>query len=283
MGGSSGFPVAPGAEAKILVAKDTYLYKKSTFDKGYRGRFDGRVDRRRGIIQLIVRCSWSAPVPEWRDGSGTLSANGTKALLEYQAQFKTVVQQGWTNWWEVEPSYPIDHNFRYRAEVVIENVSVEDDPHLKITVRSADTSVRSFASVDPPGSDPDTNRIMNLKLGSASVVSDTAYASADFPVAPAAREAQFSRCTAVHEFGHHIGLHHPVPKWDQASGVDQLKAYGEDAETASGVMGWGSQVKKGDYEPFLQIARLYYAEAAPNEKRNTWSLVSPGQASKKKP
>jgi hypothetical protein len=279
---SSTVLAAPGTEAKVVIVKDAYDYKKGVFDKGYRGRFDGRVDRRRGIIQLIVRCSWSALVDEWKDGSG-LSSAGEKALREYQTQFKTVIEQGWSAWWEIEPSYPVDQNFRYRAEVVIENVGPGDDPHLKIRLRSGYTDVVSSATVDPKGSDADSNRIMNLKLESATMVRDTGYHTVDFPVPPATMEVQYSRCTAVHEFGHHIGLHHPAPKWDAEIGSDQLKAYGETAEQASGVMGWGAQVKKGDYEPFLQIARRYSAEAAPKETRNQWTLVSPVQASKKKP
>src|SRR6187402_1251605 len=88
--------VAPGTETKVFVAKDWYDYKKNVFDKGYRGRFDGRIDRRRGIIQLVVRCSWTSLVSEWEEPSGGLSLNGARALREYQEQFKTVVQQGWT-------------------------------------------------------------------------------------------------------------------------------------------------------------------------------------------
>lgn len=274
MGGSSKVNAAPGNESKVLAARNAYLYKRSAFDKGFRGRFDGIVDRQRGAIQLVVRCIWVPMVGEWNDGSGSLSANGQQALREYQARFKAVVESGWGGQWQLQPPVPIDHNYRYRAEVRIETVDGNGDPHMKIYLRSADANMRSNATVEPSGSDPDTNRIMNLKIGSASVNGDVEYHTIDFPFPPTKPEVKFSRCTAVHEFGHHIGLHHPLPQYDSEEGNEQLRAYGDTNEEASGVMGWGSIVKKENYAPFQQIAKAYYAEVARGQTWQDWACVT---------
>jgi hypothetical protein len=277
MGDGPAISAAPGHDTGVLVVQDWYDYDAKGFDAGFRNRFAGRVYRRGGEIQLVVRCVWAVLVDDWLDRSGAFRMENAKDLARYQQLFKAVVEQGWSGAWALEPSYPFDKNYRFRTRVIIEAVDAGQDHHLKIYLRSGDTNVRSNAGVEPAGADPDGNRILNLKLESPTEASDVALHTVPFPPPPQASEQSFSRCTAVHEFGHHIGLHHPRPEWDKAGGDEQLKAYGETAAEADCVMGWGSLVKKEDCEPFLQVARRYAAELAPNENRNKWSVVPNNQ------
>ncbi|MFO0612395.1 MAG: hypothetical protein U0414_07400 [Polyangiaceae bacterium] len=267
--------VAPNNDAQVKLIKDSYDYPASGFTGDFKGRFLGRVNRRNGEIQLIVNCKWtisSEDPPDWYDRDHTLSTSGKAEFLTFQSEFKSVVQQAWSGVFEIQPDIPADKNFRYAARVIVVNDAEPSDAHLEVIIHS---NALSRSSAGEKGG----KRIMDLKVGTAGgKPADTRYFDERLMEGDV-----YNRCTATHEFGHHIGLHHPLQgkltsAGTQASG---LQEYGETAPDKGCIMGWGTTVQERHYQPFLEIAKRYSAEVAP-KVTTTWTLVQPNPVGSKK-
>ncbi|MFO0554642.1 MAG: hypothetical protein U0271_40065 [Polyangiaceae bacterium] len=260
--------VAPQQDQKVVVLQDTYTFDPGGFPAGFKNRFKGIVDRKRALITLWVDVAWVNKHEGWK---AQKNVNGPRDYASFQQTFKSVVETGWSQVWKLKPDVPFDGNLYYKCKVYINNLTSTSDPHqLLVTVwdgYAADAPNRSFAQ-PKNSSQPDSDRLMDLKTKGGTTESDISYQQQPFPPSPKTPTTQFSRCTAVHEFGHHIGLHHPLEHLGNSD-----DAYGRTEEEARGVMGWGNVVKKENYSPFIKIAERFYAKVSPSNS-NKWTVVS---------
>jgi len=81
------------------------------------------------------------------------------------------------------------------------------------------------------------------------------------------RQVDFAQVPVMHEFGHLMGLDHPLCKGEDT------RCYGVTFEQKDDLMGYGSTISARDMEPFVKIMKRYGQEKLPREC-NDWKAVS---------
>jgi hypothetical protein len=241
-------------------------FKSDQFD----GRFDGSVDPASGVITLFFRVKF-----ELTDGVRFgIASPGTKeaekeneeGFKQYKLDFKSVVEQKWSNQGQVKPACPAAGLQSFKTKVV---VTVVDSGEHRLVQIFSDGPGRSNMSKAPslPG---------NLKVGDNHPNKETRQVVSE---AGTPEQATNTQITSTHEFGHAIGLAH------SRCVTDDDNCYGVTAEERRDIMGAGDkvqvikrggEVKHDDFTPFERIGERWGNDVFSTDKLkkcNIWSAI----------
>nr|WP_320191455.1 DUF4157 domain-containing protein [uncultured Desulfobacter sp.] len=218
----------------------TFEYDRTNFSD----MFDGEVDTRNHSVTLTMRLAINDAV------AGDAEEVKNRRVREFFVKARSVIEQAWGG-----TSYALKSSCM--ADIYIVKVQVLLDyatPHQTITLWN-DLGERSKSN--------------NWQLSDTQIRRRTSPVLID-PSKPLSKEniqdVEFSQITVVHEFGHLMGLQHPICK-----GGD-TRCYGITFEQKNDVMGYGSQITTRDLAPFIRIMERYGRDHVP-QICNTWVPV----------
>ena len=247
--------------------KDAWYFGSDDFEK----KFDGSVDPAKGMVTLYFRVRFEAapgaqfgfakpPGKKWEEET-------QEAMQKFSGDFKRLVEKAWSSKGTVKPSCAVGSIKSFQTQVSIS--VVDSGEHTVMYVHNDVPGGRSGMSKD--------EKIGNLKISD----NEMKTKDVDHPVMDEkgrrAGKVTTEQATSAHEFGHAIGLEHPVCKHG-----DDI-CYGKTAEERRSMMGAGNKlsviqrkgdIKHNDFEPFLRIAQRWGQEVwkgALQGKCNNWS------------
>jgi hypothetical protein len=218
-----------------------YQYDRSNFSD----RFDGEVDTRNHRVTLTMRLAMNDAV------AGDSYQAKWRRIVTFFMAAKELIEKAWRNTAFTLKSSCMAEHYSVQANVVLDY----GNPHQTITLWH-DQGERS-KSTEWQLSDTQS------RTTTSNVVVDPKK-----PLGPDnIREADFAQVPVVHEFGHLMGLDHPVCKGNDA------RCYGVTFEQKDDLMGHGSTISARDMEPFIRIMKRYGQDKLPREC-NDWKAVS---------
>ena len=218
-----------------------YQYDRSNFSD----RFDGEVDTRNHRVTLTMRLAMNDAV-----AADSFIAKW-KRIVSFFMAAKELIEKAWRN-----------TAFGLKSSCMAEHYSVQvnllldyGNPHQTITLWG-DRGERSNST--------------NWQLSDTTSRIRTTSVLVDVKKPPSAdnrREVDFAQVPVMHEFGHLMGLDHPLCKGEDT------RCYGVTFEQKDDLMGYGSTISARDMEPFVKIMKRYGQDKLPREC-NDWKAVS---------
>jgi hypothetical protein len=250
-------------ESATLAARDATKRQVYYDRSNFKDRFDGIVDRGRGRIVLVMNVSLS-PAPQLvNQHTGTFDDSTMAMVGKFKTDFESVVERYWSGAHALKPLGPLDSNLKYETKVDV--VFTDSNPHAELWLhpKTIDAETGEAArSCATPADGYGNKGVGNFQEGdNVEKERKWKYKGEDY---------YFYGNTSAHEFGHLLGLDHIHHR-----GSDD-NAYGVTPEQSMDIMGRGGVVSPRDMEPFLQIAKRYGRDVAPEPKWNQWSVVDSG-------
>jgi hypothetical protein len=218
-----------------------YPYGRSDFSD----LFEGEVDVRNHRVTLTMRLAINDAV--------AADAESVKAqrVREFFVKARDAIQHAWGGTGYALKSACMADLYDVKVQVLLDYAA----PHQTITLWN-DQGERSNST--------------NWQLSDTQVTHRTSPVLID-PTKPPSKEnirdAEFSQIPVVHEFGHLMGLEHPVCKGNED------RCYGITFAQKNDVMGYGSQITTRDFAPFIRILERYGRDHVP-QICNTWKPVA---------
>ncbi|HEY2714262.1 MAG TPA: DUF4157 domain-containing protein [Chthoniobacterales bacterium] len=218
-----------------------YQYDRSNFSD----RFDGEVDTRNHRVTLTMRLALNDAV-----AADSFVAKW-KRIVSFFMAAKELIENTWRN-----------TAFGLKSSCMAEHYSVQvnllldyGNPHQTITLWG-DRGERSNST--------------NWQLSDTTSRIRTTPVLVDVKKPPSPdnlRQVDFAQVPVMHEFGHLMGLDHPLCKGEDT------RCYGVTFEQKDDLMGYGSTISARDMEPFIKIMKRYGQEKLPREC-NDWKAAS---------
>jgi hypothetical protein len=225
------------AEAEAAARRtDVYTYERGEFG----GRFDGIINGPRHVVTLRIGLQFEDQgKPEGKD----------ERIATFAARAKGLIEQNWSG---VHGLRSVCHGGleTFSAKVQIDTNS--KNPHHVINVWPVIAGERSKSTEWQQDDLATKDRVSPVPDAKGKPVDRT-----------------FHQVTALHEFGHLIGLQHILC----ASDAD--RCYGVTAAQKSDIMGYSSIISRREYQPFVDILSRYGRDTLP-PTCNTWKLVEAG-------
>jgi len=233
-------PMRAPAKASALP-QGMYHYDRSNFSD----RFDAEVDTRNHRVALIMGIAINDAV----DGSAPEVKQ--QRIQTFFASAKEVIEKSWR-----DTSFVLKSNCAADVYAIHVDLSLDyNNLHHTITLWS-NQGERSKADNWQMG---DTE----AKVRDSAVLKDEKKP----PSKANMQNARFSQVPVVHEFGHLIGLQHPL------CARDDDRCYGVTYQQKNDLMGYGSAITPRDMEPFIDIMKRYGQDNLPREC-NVWTAVA---------
>jgi hypothetical protein len=247
--------------------KDAWYFGGDDFDN----KFDGSVDPSKGVVTLHFRVRFEA-APGARFGfakppSDEWTRETQEAMQKFSGDFKRVVEKAWSRQGTIKPSCAFGAIKSFQTQVSIS--VVDSGEHTVMYINNEVPGGRSGVSKD--------KKIGNLKISDNEMKTKDVDHQVLDERGRRAGKVTTEQTASAHEFGHAIGLDHPVCK----HGADIC--YGKTAEERRSMMGAGNKlsviqrdgdIKHNEFEPFLRIGRRWGQEVwkgALQAKCNNWS------------
>ena len=222
-------PIVRRAPTPLLAG--VFQYGRSNFAD----RFDGEVDSRNHRVVLTMRLAINDAV------NGDAPEVKWARINSFFAAAKAVIEQAWR-------SLPLGLKSPCMAEVYSVGVNVMldyDNPHQTITLW---------------GNQGERSNSTNWQLGDTKSKTRSTPVLLDPKKKPSPENIKmvdFEQVPVVHEFGHLMGLEHPL-----CSGSDE-RCYGLTFEQKNDLMGYGSAITPRDYQPHIRIMERYGQDHLP--------------------
>ncbi len=239
---AGGPPLQRQSKGSGALPFGVYQYDRSNFSD----RFDGEVDTRNHRVTLTMRLAMNDAV-----AADSFVAKA-KRILSFFMAAKELIEKAWRN-----------TAFGLKSSCMAEHYSVQvnllldyGSPHQTITLWG-DKGERSNST--------------NWQLSDTTSRIRTTPVLVDVKKPPSSpdnlRQVDFAQVPVMHEFGHLMGLDHPLCKGEDT------RCYGVTFEQKDDLMGYGSTISARDMEPFVKIMKRYGQEKLPREC-NDWKAVS---------
>lgn len=222
------------------AAGNIYHYDRFNFS----GLYDGEVNNRNHTVMLTMRLAINDAVGA--DAPDVKAARISSFFLEAQG----AIERAWRNSSYVLKSICGSHVYSVLVNVLLDY----SNPHQTITLWAAQG---------------ERNKSTDWQLDSTRVKTRTSPVPIDANRPPSSRnmrDSEFSQIPVVHEFGHLIGLEHPLCRGNED------RCYGITFEQKNDIMGYGSEITPRDYHPFIVILERYGQDHLPKEC-NTWQTT----------
>lgn len=237
--------VAPGVMIQLapsgLSCYGYYLYGRANF----RNRFDAGVNTRHHQVTLIMRLAINDAV-----GADTPEVKMAR-IHAFFIDARDAIEKAWRDSAFALKSNCMADLYNVRVRVLLDY----DNPHQTITLW---------------GDQGERSKAKNWQLSDTKTTVRSSPVPID-PTKPPGKDnmqvVDFSQTAVVHEFGHLMGLEHPVCKGSAT------RCYGVTYEQKNDLMGYGNWISPRDFEPFIRIMQRYGQDCLP-DGCNNWQVVS---------